>query len=161
MFRGRRIHNSTRSSSRRIVSVALVLALTAGAAWASGGVTFTDIATGGGGGLVYSRTPSATIATFDFLTTVPVLMIDPHWFIAPLKPHGAPGVALFDYDCRRQFRSRRRSCPGRWRRPRRRPPSAGALAPQSLASAAAWRGGGSTRWALGGGGGAFRTTAGK
>ena len=98
MFRGHRLHASTFSPSRRICSVALIFSLTAGSAWGSDGVTFTDIAVDGDAGLVYSRTPSATIATFDFLTTVPVLMIDPHWLIAPIKPHGSPGVALFDYD---------------------------------------------------------------
>ncbi|MCG8458148.1 MAG: hypothetical protein MI919_17865, partial [Holophagales bacterium] len=101
MHKGRRIHDPSHSSTRRVCSIVLVLGLVhglvAGAAWASGGVTFTDIAAGGGAGLVYSRTPSATIATFDFLTTLPVLT-PADWVVAPEKPHGAPGVALFDYD---------------------------------------------------------------
>lgn len=70
--------------------VVLFLAVPAGA-----DVTYTDIAADGA--LAYERTPSASIAIFDFLKTFPVLT-PPEWAIAPEKPHGAPGVALLDAD---------------------------------------------------------------
>lgn len=67
---------------------------TAGA-YAEGGVTFTDIAADHG--LAYSRTVSANIAVFDQLSQLPVFTLDllP---ASPLKPHGAPGVALLDFE---------------------------------------------------------------
>lgn len=61
------------------------------------GVTFSDIAAGGGAGLIYERAPSDSLEVFDFFTTQPVLTIA-DWALTPEKPHGAPGVALLDYD---------------------------------------------------------------
>lgn len=63
---------------------------------ASGGVTFEEIA-GAESGLVYERTPSASIGIFDAFTALPVMTVA-DWALTPSKPHGAPGAAILDYD---------------------------------------------------------------
>ena len=64
---------------------------------ADGGVTFQDVAAGGGAGVTYRRTPSASNAIFD------AIKLDPPYnqekrLATPQKPRGAPGVAILDYD---------------------------------------------------------------
>ena len=84
----------------RIVSAPLLwtgLLLAAAPAAADGGVTFTDIAAGGASGLVYGRSPSARQATFESILQQPVITFADLSSL-PLKPRGAPGVALFDHD---------------------------------------------------------------
>jgi hypothetical protein len=65
--------------------------------YAGGGVTFTDIAAGGGAGIDYGRVPSPDIAWYaDSLGVIyppPGAVLDIPW-----KARGNPGVALFDYD---------------------------------------------------------------
>lgn len=87
----------------RILTCLLAIALCAG--WASsaiahggaggtdGGVTYNDVAPG----LGYGRTDSANIAIFDQLTQLPVFTND-LLALSPMKPHGAPGVALIDVE---------------------------------------------------------------
>ncbi len=81
-------------------------ALTALIAWspafADGGVTFSDIAAGGGAGITYHRTPSPQgHLRDDIINATP---IDLNLFLAVTRPNsdqkgrGAPGVAIFDYD---------------------------------------------------------------
>lgn len=62
-----------------------------------GGVTFTDIADGNGAGISYRRTPSADKAIFDQIKQQPLYTF-PDLLATPIKPHGAPGVAVLDYD---------------------------------------------------------------
>ncbi|MGD8843206.1 MAG: VCBS repeat-containing protein [Gammaproteobacteria bacterium] len=64
---------------------------------AGGGVTFHDIAANDGAGITYRRTESARDVTWDALKAQPVLRGD-QLGLVPLKSHGAPGVAVFDYD---------------------------------------------------------------
>src|SRR4029077_3043899 len=64
---------------------------------ADGGVTFRDIAAGDGAGITYRRARSVTDAIFDKLKQQPVYTIN-DIFATPLKPRGAPGVALLDFD---------------------------------------------------------------
>ncbi len=69
---------------------------------ADGGVTFTDIAEGGGAGVTFHRTasPRDAIRT-DILNATPIETPD---FLgnaranSPQKAHGGPGVAILDYD---------------------------------------------------------------
>ena len=79
-----------------LLMVALWL-VTAPCALAEGGVSFTDVAAGGGAGLVYERTPSDSISVFNFFASLPIMTIA-DWPLTPLKVFGAPGVALLDYD---------------------------------------------------------------
>jgi len=81
---------------RRIV-IALVSFVLATSSAHAGGVTFTDIAAGGGAGLAYERGASESIDLFVVLTELEVFTFD-DLAISPSKPHGAPGVALLDYD---------------------------------------------------------------
>lgn len=63
----------------------------------AGDVTFDDIAAGGAQGLAYERSPSATISIFDaFVASGMYSFADLP--LSPMKPHGAPGVAMLDYD---------------------------------------------------------------
>ncbi|HXO22192.1 MAG TPA: VCBS repeat-containing protein, partial [Thermoanaerobaculia bacterium] len=72
--------------------------LAAGSAFADGGVTFSDIAAGGANGLHYSRVPSARYQTFLADIANGFMDVPTEYRPAPMKPYGAPGVALFDYD---------------------------------------------------------------
>ncbi len=77
---------------------AALLVLNAGAALAEGGVTFHDIAAGGGSGLSYTREPSVRLnKLLDFYSDGLVDVVS-EYLITPEKPHGAPGVALLDFD---------------------------------------------------------------
>ncbi len=75
-----------------------------------GGVTFTDIAQQAG--INYQHVPSETFAvvqaTREQSLLSPVTVFDV--ISGPLKPHGHPGVAIFDFD---KDGDRNRSSPGR------------------------------------------------
>jgi len=65
---------------------------------AAGPVTFHDIVVGGGSGIAFSHSPSADQAVadaFQALGTVTMNDFPPNY---PIKGHGAPGVALADFD---------------------------------------------------------------
>lgn len=96
-----------RTFVRRAITIAtafgLVVAFTAAPAFADGGVTFTDIAENGGSGITYQRVPNperlARKQSIEARGTIPVA----DWPSVranetPMKPWGAPGVALIDYD---------------------------------------------------------------
>ena len=61
-------------------------------------VTFEDIAAGGGAGLTYSRTPSVRLATLDGIAADGLLDLIAEYPNLPYKTHGAPGVAVWDFD---------------------------------------------------------------
>ena len=85
---------------RRIAGLAGLAALSLAICSVSlgdGGVSFTDLVQQPSSGLVYQRTASPTDAAFDQLKQMPVFTIQDVAF-APIKPRGAPGVALFDHD---------------------------------------------------------------
>jgi len=65
---------------------------------AEGGVAFTDLAAGGGAGLTYTRAPSARLALLNGFYADGFFNVAEEYIIAPFKPHGAPGLALFDHD---------------------------------------------------------------
>ncbi len=67
-------------------------------AYSDGGVTFTDIAAGGGQGLAYERAPSVRLNTVLSQYSDGLVDVVGEYFFTPEKPHGAPGVALLDYD---------------------------------------------------------------
>jgi len=79
--------------------VLLLVALPAvTAAFAGGPVTFHDLAAVGGSGLTFAHQPSADQAiadAFQALGTVTMADFPPNY---PIKGHGAPGVALADFD---------------------------------------------------------------
>jgi len=71
-------------------------------AFADGGVTFTDIAEGGGAGVTFHRTasPRDAIRT-DILNATPLAVpsfLGDARANSPQKAHGGPGVAVFDFD---------------------------------------------------------------
>ena len=59
----------------------------------AGGVVYTEVGTA----LGYERQPSSSIAIFDAAAAAG-LLLPPDWGFLPMKPHGAPGVVIFDYD---------------------------------------------------------------
>ena len=65
---------------------------------ADGGVSFTDIATGGGAGLAYERAPSDRLDILLAQYSDNIVDVLGEYFFTPEKPHGAPGLALVDYD---------------------------------------------------------------
>ena len=71
-------------------------------AFADGGVTFNDIAQGGGAGITFQRTASPRDAIrSDILNSTPLSI--PNFLSntrpnSPQKAHGGPGVAIFDFD---------------------------------------------------------------
>jgi len=94
-------------AARRICYVTAVVALAALCAMpalADGGVTFGDIALGGGAGINYVSVPSPRIANRDAIIAMspipfpPVELIRLRSEMSPQKGTGAPGVAIFDYD---------------------------------------------------------------
>ena len=90
--------NRRKRDDLMLPSAALSAALAlAAAAYGDGGVTFTDIAAGGGAGLVYSRVPSERNQILDDLVGGPPLS-----FVeiasTPTVVRGKPGAAIFDYD---------------------------------------------------------------
>lgn len=84
-----------------LVSVGAV-ALAAAPAFADGGVLFTDIAENGGAGITYERAPSARLANLEAVQALAEIPFSEFRDVraneTPMKPHGAPGVALFDFD---------------------------------------------------------------
>jgi len=88
---------------RLLAGLAITLALFSFGlpASADGGVTFSDIAAGGGAGITYHRTPSDRYSGRQAMIDLgPIPFADFRNEAAnhPLKPAGAPGVALLDYD---------------------------------------------------------------
>jgi len=68
------------------------------ATYAGTGITLDDIAAGGGAGIVFEHAPSADQAiaeAFQARGTVTMADFPPNY---PIKGHGAPGVALADFD---------------------------------------------------------------
>lgn len=74
------------------------LALTPPAFAEEGGVTFQDIAVGGGAGLAYQRVPSERNAKAEEIAADGLLQVPTEYPDSPFKPHGSPGVVVFDYD---------------------------------------------------------------
>jgi len=72
------------------------LLLTSTAA-ADSSLTFTDIVSQGGSGITYQRSVSKSNAIFDEFKNDQVFSLENITKI-PTKPHGDPGVAVFDYD---------------------------------------------------------------
>jgi hypothetical protein len=68
----------------------------AGAA-ADGGVTFRDFVVQEGSGIAYHRVESPIQSVAERLERLPAMNFS-HVVLAPEKPRGAPGVALFDHD---------------------------------------------------------------
>jgi hypothetical protein len=79
-------------------SLVLLATLLATPVFAEGGVTFQDIATGGASGLAYGRVPSERNATAEAIAADGILDVPTEYPASPYKPHGAPGVVVFDYD---------------------------------------------------------------
>jgi hypothetical protein len=97
----RRAQGQSNPWSGRIAACAAAAACLAGtgALRADGGVAFTNIAAGGGAGIQYERleTPALLAQQLAFYQGVQL----PHPGLlaqTPQKPHGAPGVVVFDYD---------------------------------------------------------------
>jgi len=96
---------TSRTMTRWWMAAGLCL-VTAPAAFADGGVTFTNIAAGGGAGITYQRFPTPALeAIEDAFFAHPILIDRPIVEIlgnlqinSPQKPRGAPGVAVFDFD---------------------------------------------------------------
>ena len=90
------------TSRRQLALVTAILSLFAPLVHADGGVTFTNIAANGGAGIDYRRigTPGRlAVANGLFDTLLPTSLSVNFWAAqTPQKPHGAPGVAVFDYD---------------------------------------------------------------
>src|SRR5205809_100214 len=87
--------------NRKVLPLFSALALAAsvlpGAA-AAQGITFRDAATTPGSGLGYTRQPSTRLATLNQYYSDGQINVPTEYVIAPAKPHGAPGIAIFDYD---------------------------------------------------------------
>ena len=79
------------------LAMAFMLATTSGEAQA-GGVTFHDIAANDGAGITYRRAESPRNARLGLIKAGGIFHVPQDMARIPLKPHGAPGVALFDYD---------------------------------------------------------------
>jgi len=87
--------------------MALCLTFSA-AAFADGGVTFTNIAANGGAGISFDRVPTPSrLAVEQAIYSGAPYLIPPEGAAAlladlaansPQKPHGSPGVAIFDFD---------------------------------------------------------------
>ena len=82
------------------VSIFLPLSVTASSA---SDITFTDLTESLNSGLLYSRARSENFSLFDALTD-PAVEPNPPFTVnslagsLPLKPFGAPGICIFDYD---------------------------------------------------------------
>lgn len=82
----------------RVLAAATLLVSGAQLVAAAPGVTFQDIAAGGGSGLTYSRTPSARLSILEGFQEDGLLNIRVEYPNLPFKTYGAPGVAALDYD---------------------------------------------------------------
>jgi hypothetical protein len=80
------------------VCVVFSVLLVGGSLSALAGVTFHDIAAGGGAGLTYGRTPSARKANLDAIQADGLLDLFTEYPQLPVKNYGGPGVAVLDYD---------------------------------------------------------------
>lgn len=80
----------------RVLSSSLAVGF--GGALSVAGVTFQDIAAGGGAGLSYNRTPSARLSILEGLQADGLFLLDTEYDQTPHKTFGAPGVAALDYD---------------------------------------------------------------
>jgi enediyne biosynthesis protein E4 len=78
--------------------IAVTGTLLCGALPAVAGVTFQNIAAGGGAGLSYGRTPSLRKATLDAIQADGRLDLVTEYGNLPVKTYGGPGVAVLDYD---------------------------------------------------------------
>jgi hypothetical protein len=90
------------TKGRLSILITAFLCLSATLVRADGGVTFTNIAANDGAGITYRRvqTPSRRVIldrlqALRLSTSVPTVAYNAR---TPNKPHGAPGVAVFDYD---------------------------------------------------------------
>ena len=92
-----RLLRSPSSSISLRFGLGLLCALVVSPPLMAGGVLFDDIAVGGANGLDYSRGPSHTIAILDAFIASGEYAFD-DLPLSPSKPHGAPGVALLDFD---------------------------------------------------------------
>lgn len=87
----------------RILYVATILLVFSPNLWADGGITFENVAEDGGAGIAYERMPSVRFSQIAEIIARPPITI-PDFFStvrpndSPQKGHGAPGVALFDFD---------------------------------------------------------------
>lgn len=88
--------DSRRRFCRRTLLVLLLAGIAPGNLLA-GNVIFEDIAADGANGLDYARTPSATISIFDAFVASGIYSFA-DLPLSPMKPHGAPGLAMLDYD---------------------------------------------------------------
>jgi len=88
------MHTITRGAA---CTVSLLGALLPALAAADGGVTLIDVAAGDQAGITYRRVPSASKAIFDAIKNDPPYTQE-KIEATPMKSHGAPGVAIFDYD---------------------------------------------------------------
>ena len=87
---------TTLSSS---LAVALSLVLFAGTGPArAGAISFHDVAAEAGSGIDYQRQASPRKAVLDAIKARGMFRLPEDIARTPLKPHGAPGVAVFDYD---------------------------------------------------------------
>jgi enediyne biosynthesis protein E4 len=98
----KRARRQVRIDQTPVVALAAMLGLIAlffavPPAVADGGVTFRDIAAGDGAGITYRRGRSVIDEGFDTLKHQPAYTIN-DIFATPIKPRGAPGVALLDFD---------------------------------------------------------------
>ena len=82
----------------RVLSISLALFLGISLSVSAAGVTFQDIAAGGGAGLLYGRTPSARLSIVDGIVADGVLNLETEYTLLTLKNYGGPGVAVLDYD---------------------------------------------------------------
>lgn len=87
-----------RSQCVRVLTAATLLVSGAQSVAAAPGVTFQDIAAGGGAGIGYSRTPSARLSLLEAIQEDGLLDIRNEYPNLPYKTYGAPGVAVLDYD---------------------------------------------------------------
>ena len=88
------------SLSKLLLSSLMLVSLVSSvvvAAADDGGVTFQDIAAGGGAGINFHRVVSARNALFDALKRQPVFTFN-DFAMTPFLSEGDPGVALFDFD---------------------------------------------------------------
>jgi hypothetical protein len=86
-----------------VMTTLLAACLTAGAAAAAGagaaqGASFRDLAADPGSGIHYQRAPSATLAIASEIQSRGTVRMEDFIGHQPIKPHGAPGVALLDAD---------------------------------------------------------------
>ena len=94
---------ASRAPWSRVLFVLLAALVVAAPSFADGGVVFTDIAENGGAGINFERVPNpdrlARQQSIEARGTIPAA----EWTTVranetPMKPWGAPGVALLDYD---------------------------------------------------------------